>query len=58
MRQRVAAAAQLQKMPGELMLADINTDFPGIYVIARLGQLSILTRLRQKKGEGRPIKSD
>jgi hypothetical protein len=36
MRQRVAAAAQLQKMPGELMLADINTDFPGIYVIARL----------------------
>jgi hypothetical protein len=57
MRQPVAAAAQLQKTPGELMLADINTDFQGIYVIARLGRLSILTCLRQK-GEGKPIKSD
>jgi hypothetical protein len=42
MRQRVAAEAQIQQMPKELMLTDINTDFPGIYVIARLGRLSIL----------------
>jgi hypothetical protein len=33
MRQRVAAAAQIRQMPKELMLTDINTDFPGIYGI-------------------------